>query len=227
MQLSTENILLLGSLLLFLSIIASKTSFKLGIPTLILFLVVGMLAGSDGIGGIEFSDPHIAQLLGVVALTFILFSGGLDTKWESVKPIVWQGVSLATLGVLLTAITVGVFSSYLLGYSLYEGLLLGAIVSSTDAAAVFSILRSRSIGLKGSLRPILEFESGSNDPMAYFLTISAIYLIQHPEASALSLIPRFLQSMILGAVCGYALGKAMIWIINRIKLDVEGLYPVL
>jgi cell volume regulation protein A len=227
MQLSTENILLLGSLLLFFSIIASKTSFKLGIPTLILFLVVGMLAGSDGIGGIEFSDPHIAQLLGVVALTFILFSGGLETKWESVKPIVWQGVSLATLGVLLTAITVGVFSSYLLGYSLYEGLLLGAIVSSTDAAAVFSILRSRSIGLKGRLRPILEFESGSNDPMAYFLTISLIYLISEPDATLISLIPKFFKGMILGGIAGYAFGKAMIWIINRIKLDIDGLYPVL
>jgi len=227
MTFSSENILLLGSLLLFISIIASKTSLKFGIPTLILFLVVGMLAGSEGPGGIYFYDPKLAQLLGVVALTFILFSGGLETKWEAVKPILWQGISLSTIGVLITGMAVGIFSSYLLGYSLYEGLLLGAIVSSTDAAAVFSILRSRSIGLKGSLRPTLEFESGSNDPMAYFLTISAIYLMQHPEASALSLIPRFLQSMILGAGCGYGLGKAMIWIINRIKLDIEGLYPVL
>ena len=139
MTFSPENILLLGSLLLFLSIIASKTSFKLGIPTLILFLVVGMLAGSDGPGGIYFYEPKIAQLLGVVALTFILFSGGLETKWESVKPILWQGISLSTLGVLITACSVGVFCCYVLGYSLYEGLLLGAIVSSTDAAAVFSI----------------------------------------------------------------------------------------
>ena len=206
MTVSAENILLIGSLLLFLSIIASKTSFKLGIPTLILFLVVGMLAGSDGLGGIYFNDPHMAQFLGVVALTFILFSGGLETKWESIKPILWQGVSLSTLGVLITALSVGIFSSYLLGYSLYEGLLLGAIVSSTDAAAVFSILRSKSIGLKGNLRPTLEFESGSNDPMAYFLTVSVIYLIQDPEASVLSLVPRFFKGMILGGICGYALG---------------------
>jgi len=227
MKVSAENILLIGSLLLFLSIIASKTSFKLGIPTLILFLVVGMLAGSDGPGGIYFNDPHMAQFLGVVALTFILFSGGLETKWESIKPILWQGVSLSTLGVLITALSVGIFSSYVLGYSLYEGLLLGAIVSSTDAAAVFSILRSKSIGLKGNLRPTLEFESGSNDPMAYFLTVSVIYLIQEPDASVLSLIPRFFKGMILGGICGYALGKAMIWIVNHIKLDIDGLYPVL
>ena len=147
MTLSAENILLLGSLMLFLSIIASKTSFKLGIPTLVLFLVVGMLAGSDGPGGIHFNDPGMAQFLGVVALTFILFSGGLETNWESVKPILWQGITLSTLGVLLTALTVGLFTSYLLDCTLYEGLLLGAIVSSTDAAAVFSILRSKSIGL--------------------------------------------------------------------------------
>jgi potassium/hydrogen antiporter len=227
MTLSAENILLLGSLLLFLSIVASKTSFKLGIPTLILFLVVGMLAGSDGPGGIYFNDYKIAQLLGVVALNFILFSGGLETKWESIKPVIWQGISLSTIGVLITAMTVGVFSSYLLGYSLLEGMLLGAIVSSTDAAAVFSILRSRSVGLKGNLRPTLELESGSNDPMAYFLTVSLIYLIAEPEASVLSLIPKFFKSMILGGIGGYGFGKIMIWIVNRIKLDVDGLYPVL
>jgi cell volume regulation protein A len=227
MTLSAENILLLGSLMLFLSIIASKTSFKLGIPTLVLFLVVGMLAGSDGPGGIHFNDPGMAQFLGVVALTFILFSGGLETNWESVKPILWQGITLSTLGVFLTALTVGLFTSYLLDYTIYEGLLLGAIVSSTDAAAVFSILRSKSIGLKGNLRPILEFESGSNDPMAYFLTVSLIYLISDPDASLISLIPRFFKGMILGAICGYALGKLMLWVINHIKLDIEGLYPVL
>ncbi len=227
MTLSVENILLLGSVLLFISIIASKTSFKLGVPTLILFLVVGMLAGSDGPGGIYFNDPRLAQFLGVVALTFILFSGGLDTKWESVKPVFWQGLSLSTLGVLVTAALVGVFTSYLLGITLAEGLLLGAIVSSTDAAAVFSILRTRSVGLKGNLRPTLEFESGSNDPMAYFLTISLTFVVLNPDTSVLVLIPKFFKGMILGAACGFAMGKIMIWLVNKIRLDVAGLYPVL
>jgi cell volume regulation protein A len=227
MTLSIENILLLGSLLLFISIVASKTSFKLGIPALILFLIVGMLAGSDGPGGIYFNDPKAAQFLGVVALTFILFSGGLETKWESVRPVLKDGISLSTLGVLITALSVGFFSSYLLGFTLTEGMLLGAIVSSTDAAAVFSILRSRNIGLKGRTRPLLEFESGSNDPMAYFLTISLIYLIKEPDASILSLIPKFLKAMGVGALCGYGFGRLMIWIVNKIKLDAEGLYPVL
>ncbi|HTE30954.1 MAG TPA: potassium/proton antiporter [Chryseolinea sp.] len=227
MTLSAENVLLLGSLLLFLSIISSKTSFKLGIPSLILFLVIGMLAGSDGPGGIFFNDYKIAQLLGVVALNFILFSGGLETKWESIRPVLWQGISLATLGVLITAISVGLFTSYLLGYSWVEGMLLGTIVSSTDAAAVFSILRSRRVGLKGNLRPTLELESGSNDPMAYFLTVSLIYLIADPEASMVALIPKFLKSMVLGGLVGYCFGRVMLFIINRIKLDIDGLYPVL
>jgi cell volume regulation protein A len=222
-----EKILLPGSILLFVSIITSKTSFKFGIPALILFLIIGMLAGSDGPGGIYFNDPKSAQFLGVVALTFILFSGGLDTRWESVKPVLKSGIALSTIGVLITAAIVGVFSSYYLNFSLKEGLLLGAIVSSTDAAAVFSILRSRNIGLKGSIRPLLEFESGSNDPMAYFLTISFTFLVQHPEASFATLIPKFFIGMGLGAGCGFVFGKLMIWITNKIKLEFEGLYPVL
>jgi potassium/hydrogen antiporter len=227
MHLSIENILLFGSALLFISIIASKTSFKFGIPALILFIIVGMLAGSEGIGGIYFNDPEIARFLGVIALTLILFSGGLDTKWESIKPILKDGISLSTVGILITAAIVGIFSYYILNFTFMEGMLLGAIVSSTDAAAVFSILRSRNIGLKGNVRPLLEFESGSNDPMAYFLTISLTYLVGHPEAPLLSLIPEFFKAMILGGICGYAFGKLMTWIINRIRLDIDGLYPVL
>lgn len=227
MSFTSENILLIGSLLLFISIISSKTSFRIGIPTLILFLIIGMLAGSDGPGGIYFNDPETAQLLGVIALTFILFSGGLDTKWESIRPIIRNGIALSTIGVLLTAGSVGLFATYVLGFNVYEGLLLGAIVSSTDAAAVFSILRSRNFGLKGTIRPLLELESGSNDPMAYFLTISMIYLIGQPDVSVWSLIPRFFLDMLLGVGCGYVFGKLMIWILNRIQLNIDGLYPVL
>jgi cell volume regulation protein A len=227
MNFSSENILLLGSLLLFVSIIASKTSFKLGIPTLVLFLIVGMLAGSDGPGGIYFNDPGTAQFLGIVALNFILFSGGLETKMESVKPVLKDGISLATLGVLITALLVGVFAAWLLDYTWIEGLLLGAVVASTDAAAVFSILRSRNVGLKGNIRPLLEFESGSNDPMAYFLTVSLIDLVKEPDSSIVALIPKFFVGMAIGGVCGYFGGRAMTIVVNRIKLEVDGLYPVL
>jgi potassium/hydrogen antiporter len=227
MDFSPEVILLIGSALLFVSIIASKTSFKLGVPTLILFLIIGMLAGSDGPGGIYFNDPETARFLGIVALTLILFSGGLDTKWESIRPIIRNGISLSTIGVIITALTVGIFSQWLLGISFREGMLLGAIVSSTDAAAVFSILRSRKIGLKGYTRPLLELESGSNDPMAYFLTLSFIGLVQDPDATFASLIPKFFISMVLGVACGYGTGKLTARILNFIKLDIDGLYPVL
>lgn len=227
MILSSENIILAGSILLIASLLASKTSHKLGIPTLILFLCIGMLAGSEGIGGIYFDDPHMTQLLGVIALNLILFSGGMDTRLESVKPILWRGVALSTIGVLLTAITIGLFVHWITDFTMLEGLLLGSIVSSTDAAAVFSILRTKSIGLKGSLRPLLELESGSNDPMAYVLTISLIYLITHGDASIAKLIFDFIKEMIIGAALGYGLGKAMTFVINKVQLESEGLYPVL
>lgn len=227
MVFSPENILLVGSVLLFISIMASRTSFRIGVPTLILFLIIGMLAGSDGPGGIYFNDPESTRLLGVVALALILFSGGLDTKWESIKPVLRNGIALSTIGVLITALMVAAFSSYILGFTFTEGMLLGAIVSSTDAAAVFSILRTRKIGLKGNVRPLLEFESGSNDPMAYFLTIAMIDLIKDPDLGLGVLIPRFFLSMALGIVVGFASGKGTHMLLNRIKLDIEGLYPVL
>lgn len=226
MNLTIENILLIGSLLLLVSIIAGKTSYKFGVPTLILFLAIGMIAGSDGLG-IYFDDPKIAQFIGIVSLNLILFSGGLDTDWISTKPILWQGVSLSSLGVLLTAVTLGIFVWTITDFTIYEGLLLGAIVSSTDAAAVFSILRSNRLALKSKLRPTLEFESGSNDPMAYVLTIAFLGLVVNQEKSFVSVIPLFLQQMIIGGLAGYLFGKVSTYIINKIKLDFEGLYPVL
>jgi cell volume regulation protein A len=144
-MISAENWLLIGSVLLLISINTSKTSFRIGISSLVIFLMVGMLAGSDGPDGIQFNDPALAQFLGIIALTLNLFSGGLDTKWEIVKPVAFQGFSLATLGVLVTAVLVGGFVSWLLDFSFLQGMLVGAIVSSTDAAAVFSVLRTQRI----------------------------------------------------------------------------------
>ena len=227
MNITTENVLLIGSLLLLISILAGKTSYKFGVPTLILFLSVGMLAGSEGIGKIEFNDPQLAQFIGIVSLNFILFSGGLDTNWRSIKPVLWHGISLSTLGVLLTAVSVGLFVWAITDFSIYEGLLLGSIVSSTDAAAVFSILRSKNMALKANLRPTLELESGSNDPMAYFLTIAFLGLVVNQEQSLWSIVPLFLQQILIGAALGFIFGKLSELVINRITLDFEGLYPVL
>lgn len=227
MNLTIENILLVGSILLFISIMVGKTSYRFGVPTLLLFLAIGMLAGSDGIGGIRFDDPKLAQFIGIVSLNFILFSGGLDTNFKAVKPILREGLMLSTLGVLLTAVSLGAFVFVITDFTIYESMLLGSIVSSTDAAAVFSILRSKNLALKNNLRPTLELESGSNDPMAYVLTLAFLTLVMHQDKSVWSIIPLFLQQMILGGVAGFAFGKLSKFIINKIQLGFEGLYPVL
>ena len=227
MFLEAGNLLLIGSILLLVSIIAGKTTSKLGVPTLIFFLIVGILAGSEGIGGIHFDNTSIAQLIGITALNFILFSGGLDTNWQSIKPVLWRGISLSTLGIFITALSVGLFVHLVFGFTIWEGLLLGSIVSATDAAAVFSILRNRGIALKGYLRPVLELESGSNDPMAYFLTITLTGIVATGDISISEFIPAFLKEFILGGAIGYIMGKASVWTINNIKMETDGLYPVL
>lgn len=224
---SAENILLIGSVLLFLSIVVSKTGYRFGVPSLVIFLLLGILAGSEGIGKIYFDDPSIAQFLGVVALNFILFSGGLDTKLAAIRPVVKPGLLLSTVGVLVTTLVTGGFAHWLLNFTLPEGLLLGAIVSSTDAAAVFSILRSKSVNLKGNMRPLLELESGSNDPMAYFLTITFTGLVMGQELTGASFIWMFVKQIAVGGALGFLMGKLAIKLVNKINLNVEGLYPVL
>jgi cell volume regulation protein A len=222
-----EQILLGAALLLLVSIAASKASGRLGVPALVIFMIIGMLAGSEGPGKIYFDNFWQAQSIGVLALALILFAGGLDTQWKEVRPVLGHALVLSTLGVLVTAGLVGWFASTVLGVSLLEGLLLGAIVSSTDAAAVFSVMRSRSVSLKGNLKPLLELESGSNDPMAVFLTVGIIGLLSKPDSSLLELVPAFILQMSIGAVAGYLLGRLAIILINRINLEYEGLYPVL
>jgi cell volume regulation protein A len=222
-----EFILIGAAALIIISIIANKVSGRLGVPALLIFIFVGMLAGSEGPGGIAFDNPAIAQSVGVLALALILFSGGIDTRWSEVRPVLSRGICLSTAGVLLTAFGVSIAAVLFLGFTPVEGFLLGAIVSSTDAAAVFATLRSRRASLKGDLRPLLEFESASNDPMAVFLTIGAITLLMNPGSSILTLIPLFVQQMAVGGLVGYGLAKATAWLINALKLEYEGLYAVL
>lgn len=226
-MLPIEQILIGVSILLLVAVLASKASSRLGVPSLLLFLLIGMLAGSEGPGGIPFDDAQLAQTLGVIALVFILFAGGLDTDWANVSGALWKALSLSTLGVFITAVLVGWCASVVLDVPWLEGLLLGSIVSSTDAAAVFAILRSRGAALKGKTRPLLELESGSNDPMAVFLTLALIRLLTQPEISVLDLVPMFLFQMGLGLLLGYAMGTVAILLLNRLQLETEGLYPVL
>lgn len=222
-----EFALIAAAGLLLISVLVSKISDRFGIPALLLFLGLGMLAGSDGPGGIYFDNPAVAQFVGVIALVLILFSGGLDTEINSVRAVLREGVLLSTLGVLITALITGWVCIALLDLPPLVGLLMGAIVSSTDAAAVFAMLRSRGISLKGNLKPLLELESGSNDPMAIFLTVGLIQLIQTPKSSPINLIGLFFLQMLVGGVIGLLMGRVMVWLINHIRLGYEGLYPVL
>lgn len=225
--LSFDQVLALFGLLLLGSVLASKASAKLGIPALILFIGLGMLAGSDGPGGLHFDNYSFAMQLGSIALAFIIFSGGLDTHWDTVKPLLWRGISLSTIGVAITCGLVAAFAIKVLGYSPTEAFLLGAIVSSTDAAAVFSVLRARSINLKRRLIPLLELESGSNDPMAVFLTVAIIQVIQRPESSALGLVGSFFVQMIVGTGLGWLTGRLARWLMAHIRLEYDGLYPAI
>jgi cell volume regulation protein A len=222
-----ETILLWVAVLMFVSVVSSKLSDRLAIPVLLLFLAIGILAGSEGIGKLYFDNAQLAKSIGVVALIFIIFSGGLDTNWKDTKSVVWPGIVLSTAGVLLTAVITGFFAIYILKFSFLEGMLLGSIVSSTDAAAVFSILRSKRISLKQPLKPLLEFESGSNDPMAVFLTVGFIGILTVKNMSVFVLIPRFFLDMGVGAFVGYLMARFIVFFINRLKLYYEGLYPVI
>lgn len=224
---SLELSLIALSVLLLVSVLLSKLSDRLGIPSLLLFLGIGMLAGSEGIGGIYFDDPALAQAVGIVSLALLLFAGGLSTSWHTVRPILPQGMALATIGVAITALIVGVLAAHLFELPLLGGLLIGAIISSTDAAAVFTILRAKSLSLKGSLRPLLELESGSNDPMAVFLTIALLGLLAGTGGSWARVALMFLQQMAIGAAVGFLGGEGLAHTINRLRLNYDGLYSVL
>ena len=226
-----EFLLLILSILFFASILAGKAGSRFGVPALLLFLGVGMLFGSDGLG-IHFDNIKLAHMIGTVALSAILFSGGLDTKIEDIKPVLGPGVTLATLGVLLTAVITGLILYLLidprLGLGVMGCLLLASTMSSTDSASVFSILRGKGLHLKHNLRPTLELESGANDPMAYVLTTTFITLVlQGGEPHYGNALLVLLLQLLIGAVAGWYFGKGLVWIINRINMDNQALYPIL
>jgi cell volume regulation protein A len=224
---SEIQIILAVSTLIIISVIASRASDRFGVPALLLFIIIGMIAGGEGMQLIKMNNLELARTIGILALVIILFYGGIDTSWKSTRPVLWQGISLATVGVLITAVILAALSVLLLKFSWLEGLLIGAIVSSTDAAAVFSVLRSRNVNLKGSIKPLLEIESGINDPMAIFLTISLITIHKNGTLNAVGLLGTFLMEMSIGVVLGYLVGRLIVITVNRVKLQHEGLYTVL
>ena len=234
MVFTAENILLIGAVLIFSSILISKTGYRFGIPTLLLFLIVGMLFGSDGLG-LQFNNASEAQFIGMMALSIILFTGGMDTKISDIRPVMTQGILLSTVGVLITTLLTGGFIYFLSIYTstriampLLTCLLLAATMSSTDSASVFNLLRSQKMNLKENLRPMLELESGSNDPMAYMLTIALIQVITSGSDLHIGVIGQnLLIQFFFGGVIGFALGKFAVWLINKIGLSNSSLYPIL
>lgn len=234
MVFTAENILLIGAILIFSSILISKTGYKFGIPTLLLFLLVGMGFGSDGLG-LQFDNASDAQFIGMMALSIILFTGGMDTKLKDIRPVLAQGILLSTIGVLLTTLLTGGFIFYLsqwtstnISMSFLTCLLLAATMSSTDSASVFNLLRSQNMNLKENLRPMLELESGSNDPMAYMLTIALIQVVASGSELDMALIAKdLLVQFLFGGVIGFAFGQFAVWLINKINLSNGSLYPIL
>jgi potassium/hydrogen antiporter len=221
---SSDYFILMAALLLIIGVITTKFSTRLGVPALVLFILVGMITGSDGLGLIYFDNAKLTQLIGVLALVMILFEGGLQTKLSTVKSVAKPALSMATLGVLITTSVVAVAAKLILDVSWLEGFLFGAIVGSTDAAAVFAVLKGQNV--KGKLGSTLEVESGTNDPMAVFLTISFIQLLTVQDANYFTLIGSFFWQMGAGLVLGILFGKMGALAINKINLDSSGLYPV-
>ena len=223
--------LALVAVLLLYGVFSSRLSSRLNMPVLLLFLGAGMVLGRHV--DMDFSiaaDPSVkfANVIGTVAMAFILYSGGLETNFRSIRKILVPGVLLSTLGVFLTAGILALGVHFILGWSPEWSLLLGSVVASTDAAAVFAILRSKGVGLRSNLASVLEFESGSNDPMAALLTIFMVSLLKSPDTTSLwSLAWLFPVKMLVGVICGFGIGKGGCWLFNKAKLDYEGLYFVL
>ena len=233
MIVTTGNILLIGSVLLIASIILSKAGARFGIPTLLVFLIAGMLFGTDGLG-LQFNSAEDAQFLGVIALSVILFSGGLDTRFSDIKPILTPGIVLSTLGVVLTTLFAGLFISWISGFEwlnitlpLTTSLLLAATMSSTDSASVFNILRSQRMSLKYNLRPMLELESGSNDPMAYMLTLVLIQVVGAGAVTASEVFTMLFVQFVIGGSVGFLLGRGAVLFINKLQLSNTSLYPII
>lgn len=222
-----DKLILLGAVLIGLGVLSSKISARLGLPLLVVFLLVGMLAGEAGVGGIAFDNTQTAHAIGSLALAIILFDGGLQTSFSSIRAV-WKPASiLATYGVAVTAAITGVAAAYILDVPLYYGLLIGAIVGSTDAAAVFSILRSSGIHIKPRLKSTLEVESATNDPMAIFLTVGLLEVMVNDLEPGTGLLMLLIQQMGIGSIVGLVMGWIALKSLNKIELSAPGLYPIL
>ncbi|ADI15656.1 potassium/proton antiporter [Truepera radiovictrix] len=217
--------IIIGSVLVIAAIISTRFAQHFGLPALVLFVLIGMLAGSSGPGGLEFADYQLSFYAGLLALAIILFSGGLDTRYRLFRASLVPGGLLATLGIFLTMLVVGLVAWALTPLSFLEGLLLGAVLAPTDAAAVFSVLKGR--GLPSRLRGVLETESGTNDPMGIYLTLALTATLVSGQVGVGGLVAGVVVQLTLGGLLGYAFARALAWLINHVRMDAFGLYPVL
>lgn len=238
MEITSNNIMLVVAVLLMMSVFGGKAGSRFGMPSLLLFLGIGMLAGVDGFG-LQFDSAETSQFIGMISLSVILFSGGVDTRFKDIKPVLGPGLVLATVGVLLTTLLTGAFIYYVFhlfapdyAFGWIESMLLAAIMSSTDSASVFSILGSSRTGLKQNLKPTLELESGSNDPMAYLLVVILIGILEKggnvsDGSLLLSSCGMLVTQLLLGVFGGVIIGYISVWLVNRLRSDNEFLYPVM
>ena len=218
------NVMIICGLVLLMCITSTKILYRFGVPILLVFIVFGMLFGPDGLVGIEFNDYQLASKISTVALIFIMFYGGFGTNWEMARPVAIQSVFLSTLGVIFTAGLTGLFCFFVFKTTLLEGLLIGSIVGSTDAASVFAILRSQKLNLRGSIASMLELESGSNDPCAYMLTVIILGLMSGNGYS--NILPMVLKQVIVGVVISVVLAKLSVFLLRHAKFEIEGFYPI-
>ena len=222
------ELMIISGLVLIICITSTKALYKFGVPMLFIFIVFGMLFGSDGLVGIYFDNFELTKQLCSLALVFIMFYGGFGTKWKLAKPVATPSILMSSLGVIITAGLTGLFCHLVVKTSMLEGLLIGAIVASTDAASVFAVLRAQKLNLKGSLASFLEVESGSNDPIAYMSTLIILSMMKNGGALSLSIVvPLVIKQILFGLVIGFLLAKVTVFILRHANFEIEGFYAIL
>ena len=221
------ELMIISGLVLIICITSTKVLYKFGVPMLLIFIVLGMLFGSDGIVGIYFDNYELTSILSSLGLVFIMFYGGFGTNWKMAKPVALPSVLMSSLGVIITAGLTGLFCNLVIKTTLLEGLLIGAIVASTDAASVFAVLRAQKLNLKGSLASLLEVESGSNDPIAYMITIIILTMMKSSgDISVSTMFPIIIKQIAFGLIIGVLLAKSTVYILKRSNFEVDGFYTI-
>lgn len=221
------ELMIISGLVLIICITSTKVLYKFGVPMLLIFIVLGMLFGSDGLVGIYFDNYEITSKLCSLGLVFIMFYGGFGTNWNAAKEVAVPSILMSSLGVIMTATLTGLFCNLVIKTTLLEGFLIGSIIGSTDAASVFAILRSQKLNLKGSIASLLELESGSNDPIAYMMTFIVLTMMKISGRLSLGIVTYIITKQIIwGLIVGYLIGEITIYILNHSNFEIDGFYTI-